>query len=446
MIHNGGVYSIPRLAEYKYNGEVDTEVFLSYIETKGLQEGLPYLGYGSGAVVLINKEDPTYLVLARHISPIYVSLNGKETVFSFASEESILRAVIDKHLCFFTDYQFAAVPEHSAYKITQNPLGVEHLFAFTTKSAPPSYTTSGKWVSWWNKKDDKDKEGNTTNTSNSTIEDMVPDEIEDSNRNAFFFLPKEKIWVNESIKKQWLIDRDKIESKIANRYCFKGPSKDFKDWDKIPGLTRGWISKDKLLFKKYDTEKKAHFIMLTKDALSESEIILIPSLSYVKKKMCEARIFLDDSDQIIGYALTADEIAKIEHRKKEEINSIDHIVLTKSFVDLSDVPMNLLIFYDKASPGSSEEIVRYAVEKFEDVEDTILQILLEESAGKLIKDAEEAIAKAPTEESITNNLPAISNEAGVCAGYVSRIGKNKIMSCYYCENYDLCSHHIEGIL
>ena len=439
MIHNGGVYSIPRLAGYKYKGEVDTEVFLSYVETKGLQEGLPYLGYGSGAVVLINKEDPTYLVLARYTSPICVSLNGKETILSFASEESILKAVVDKHFCFFTDHQFATILERVAYKITQNPLKAERLFAFETKSAPPSYTTSEKWVSWWNKKDDKDKVDSVVDVSNSAIEDMVPDEVEDSNRNAFFFLPEEKVWVNEDIKRKLVIDKDKEGNKVANRYYFKGTAKDFKDWYKVPGLTKGWVSQDKVLFKKYDSDKKAHFIMLTKDALSESEATLVPSLSYVKKKMCEARIFLDDSDQIIGYALTVSETAKIEHKKEEEIRSTEHILPSRYFIDLSDVPINLLLFYDKTNPTSSEEIMRYAVEKFEDVEDTILQILLEESAGKLVKDAE-------IDEPVTNNLPVVFKEATICAGYDSLIGKEKVMSCLYCKNYNLCSSNIgEGV-
>lgn len=445
MIHNGGVYTLPRIAEYKYHGEVDTEVFLSYVETKGLQEGLPYLGYGSGAIVLINKKDPTYLVLARHTSPTCVSLNGKETMLSFASEESILKAVADKHLCFFNDYQFGTVPEHVAYKVYQNPIKVEHLFTFEVKASPVTYTTYGKWTSWWNKKDNKDKEdSNIVDVNNSTVEDMVSCEAEDSNKAPFFFLSKEKVWVNEAIKRQLVIDKDKVEDTIANKYYFDGTAKDFRDWDKVPGLTRGWVSQDKLLFKKYDSEKRAHFIMSIIDALSESEVTLIPNVSYVKRKICEVRVFLDDNDQIIGYNLIADEVAKIEHKKKEEINSVDHIIPPKSFIDLSDVPVNLLIFYDKANPTSSERIMRYAVEKFEDVEDTVLQTLLEESAGKLIKDAEEVTTANGNHKSTTSNLPAITGE--VCAGYDSIIGKDKAMSCHYCKNYNLCSLNIgEGM-
>ncbi len=81
LVHNGMVHSMKNLEDYKYKGQCDTEVLLSYIEKFGLKEAIPKID-GSAALAIMSPENKTFY-LYRHISPIVLTyFPGKAFVFS----------------------------------------------------------------------------------------------------------------------------------------------------------------------------------------------------------------------------------------------------------------------------------------------------------------------------------------------------------------------------
>ena len=81
LIHNGMVPIMKELPDYKYKGQCDTEVILSYIETFGLRDAIPMID-GSAALAIMSPEDKTFY-LYRHTSPLVLAYYpGKAFVFS----------------------------------------------------------------------------------------------------------------------------------------------------------------------------------------------------------------------------------------------------------------------------------------------------------------------------------------------------------------------------
>ena len=90
LIHNGIVPSMVNLPEYKYKGQCDTEVLLSYIEQFGIRDGITKID-GSAALAIMSPENKTFY-LYRHTSPLFLAYYpGKAFVFS--STESSLKKV-----------------------------------------------------------------------------------------------------------------------------------------------------------------------------------------------------------------------------------------------------------------------------------------------------------------------------------------------------------------
>ncbi len=90
LIHNGIVTSMKNLPEYKYKGQCDTEVLLSYIEQFGIRDGITKID-GSAALAIMSPENKTFY-LYRHTSPLFLAYYpGKAFVFS--STEAPLKKV-----------------------------------------------------------------------------------------------------------------------------------------------------------------------------------------------------------------------------------------------------------------------------------------------------------------------------------------------------------------
>ncbi len=81
MVHNGTVHSMKELPEYKLKGKCDTEVLLSYFETKGIKEAIPEID-GSAAVAILSPLEHM-LYIYKHTSPVCMAYYpGKAIVFS----------------------------------------------------------------------------------------------------------------------------------------------------------------------------------------------------------------------------------------------------------------------------------------------------------------------------------------------------------------------------
>jgi len=130
MIHNGTCRFTPEIEGYNYLGEVDSELMLAQIQTKGIEAGLQECS-GDAAIALIdrNKEEREIL-LYRSTNPLVLAyMPGTKTVF-FASTEYILREALGRQvLRFFTkcDFLFQELPKKELWKLSLNSVGQPQL-------------------------------------------------------------------------------------------------------------------------------------------------------------------------------------------------------------------------------------------------------------------------------------------------------------------------------
>lgn len=86
MVHNGCCPSLKRVDGYKYLGEVDSEILLSYIETYGIKEGLKKFS-GSAAIAFCEKSSPRKVYFWKWHSPLWLAwVNGYGCVFASTRE------------------------------------------------------------------------------------------------------------------------------------------------------------------------------------------------------------------------------------------------------------------------------------------------------------------------------------------------------------------------
>jgi glucosamine 6-phosphate synthetase-like amidotransferase/phosphosugar isomerase protein len=113
MVHNGMVHSMKELPEYKLKGKCDTEVLLSYFETRGIKQAIPEID-GSAAVAIFSPLERMFY-LYKHTSPISIAhFPGKAIVFS--STEAPLKKIgamlgVEKTFGLFNNYQLVDVEE-----------------------------------------------------------------------------------------------------------------------------------------------------------------------------------------------------------------------------------------------------------------------------------------------------------------------------------------------
>jgi len=92
IIHNGVVH-MPKIENYPYRGECDTELILSYIETYGFEEGVKKID-GSACIALFNVEEETFH-LYKHTNPLYL-LYIPGLMIAFSSTENPLKEIVRK--------------------------------------------------------------------------------------------------------------------------------------------------------------------------------------------------------------------------------------------------------------------------------------------------------------------------------------------------------------
>jgi glucosamine 6-phosphate synthetase-like amidotransferase/phosphosugar isomerase protein len=92
LVHNGCVPKMEKLEGYNYQGECDSEVLLSYLETKGIIEGIKALK-GSAAFVVCDKYHPTKVWFYAWKNPLNLAVVHGYGIF-FASTSDILRATL----------------------------------------------------------------------------------------------------------------------------------------------------------------------------------------------------------------------------------------------------------------------------------------------------------------------------------------------------------------
>jgi glucosamine 6-phosphate synthetase-like amidotransferase/phosphosugar isomerase protein len=129
LVHNG-IVRMPKVANYPYQGECDSEILLSHIEAYGLEKGLANLE-GSAAIALLDKQANLYLF--RHSSPIEVSLfkdkAGIQQLVFASTDTAIAEAVKDIapiNPFGFVEIGTGELDEDTLYKITSD-LQISHV-------------------------------------------------------------------------------------------------------------------------------------------------------------------------------------------------------------------------------------------------------------------------------------------------------------------------------
>jgi predicted glutamine amidotransferase len=301
LIHNGGVTLMPRLNDYKYKGEVDSEVLLSYIEKYGLKEGLPYVERGSAAVALIQKNDLNSVYLWRETNPIILACDTKSNTIFFASQKEFLESGLANRFLFFTSFQLRELPENLLIKITANPFTITPMGYIEVMKY--DYT---RYVSPIIEKYKPKSIPLVFNQSNFRWE--LPSQplskppaiiTTDGQKEKCTFLNTDgkcfKGYTTPCPENKYDCDyfgadlnTDKLHSgepeHNINKYYIDGISRDFKNWFKLPKPNKGHISMDGVLFKKWDDVKKKHYIMLVEDA--------------IKEKLIDETLLIEDEDSL----------------------------------------------------------------------------------------------------------------------------------------------------
>lgn len=284
MVHNGVCSTMDRIKDYPYKGKVDSEILLSYIEKKGLKDGLIEL-VGSAAVAIIKEGEPNTLYLWRHNNPLWLAYDPERKVLFFGSTEDILKEGLANLLNFFSSFQMRQIPENYLYKITCSPLSLEVLGEVEPKK---TYTYSSYFkknkayigasgYGWGDGYDYESLESmGITGESNSGQTQHTSDTPKDRDgidSQAFIAIykqvgackwdAKKKIFTSEPIP---------LEGISTARYFYTGQSLDFVHWTKLEG--GGHVSIDKKLVKFYDPTAKKHFLMTVVDAIKEGLIDL----------------------------------------------------------------------------------------------------------------------------------------------------------------------------
>lgn len=336
LIHNGSVTKMPRLSNFNYKGEVDSEILISYIEKYGLKEGLPYVERGSAAVALINKHDLNSIYLWREANPLVVACDSQSNTLFFASQKEFLEKGLANRFLLFTSFQIREVPSNLLIKITIDPFAVVSMgYVEVMKHNPIRYThtplenglvlckdmifnpSTNRWeLSTVNPtittadpcsfltSDKKCSKGYTTPcpTDKYTCDYFT----HESDINIIPSNPLSKKYLKDhgftddeigrmtkatiativycgyngakiSITKggDIVLRESYIEDKpleVSNRYYIDAMSKDFKNWSKLTKPNKGHLSMDGILIKKWDNIRKSHYIMLVGDAIKEKLI------------------------------------------------------------------------------------------------------------------------------------------------------------------------------
>ena len=299
LVHNGSVSQMPRLPGYKYKGEVDSEVLVSYIEKYGLKEGLPYVERGTASVAVMNKNDLNTAYLWRETSPVELAYDDKTKTLFFASQENFLRKGLANILILFTSFQIRSLPSNLLIKVKLNPLTIEPL----GNVAVMKYTYNKNiQMGYWGTRQETAKPldlkfNPETNrweiASASKVAPIVGLQelriIAYLKNNGFtdaeitrmtaetkaIIISRSYNGTDIQINNEGQIHPLKTSisaETVSNRYYLGRISQDFKSWIKLDAPNRGYISIDGTLIKKWDKEKQSHYIIELDGALDEELI------------------------------------------------------------------------------------------------------------------------------------------------------------------------------
>jgi predicted glutamine amidotransferase len=280
MVHNGTCPSMERLKDYKYKGTVDSEVLLSYIEKKGMKEGLKALK-GSAAVAIVSSDEPEAVYLWRHNNPLWIAYNPEKKTIFFASTEAILNEGLSDLLNFFSSFHKREIIEDVLYKVTCDPLKIEAIeeikpigwsYTYQSRSCGKVNGVGTGWGYGYGDEGDWEKDVTQDTTTPLNSDTPTDDKASAEHKRTLSTFYKEILACKWDALNKVYTTEELPSSPNSTRYYFDGASSDFEHWKRLEG--GGHVSIDKKLVKFFDHTRKAHFIMLVTDAIKEGLIDL----------------------------------------------------------------------------------------------------------------------------------------------------------------------------
>lgn len=97
LIHNGHFGNLPEVKNYPYKGKCDSEIFLSYLETFGVEKTIEMQHKDDKFAVAIYDKKIDVLYLFRHTNPIIYVYDKLKKIFVFASTTDILLELFERN-------------------------------------------------------------------------------------------------------------------------------------------------------------------------------------------------------------------------------------------------------------------------------------------------------------------------------------------------------------
>lgn len=150
LVHNGQIYS-SRLAHYKYEGKVDSEEILAYMETFGMVDGLKKLN--GDMSVIFKKIGGNSLFLYRNSNPLDLVFFPQSNLLigvsneSFVDIEWIHKTIQNK--IFAPYFIHEELPPNSLYELSMDEKKfslLEHFQVASTLSGKTRVWRQGDWV------------------------------------------------------------------------------------------------------------------------------------------------------------------------------------------------------------------------------------------------------------------------------------------------------------
>jgi hypothetical protein len=153
LTHNGSVNTTPRIKNYPYKGEVDTEIIVSYLEEKGF-DGLKDIKGSAGIAFADFSISPPKLYLWAHNQTFYLGMADKGDEFWWSSTDTGVFKVCEPVKFFFTNMKVAKFPENELFKLefAKGGLAFKNLGEYRGQNATYTYSRNTNTGRNWQRK------------------------------------------------------------------------------------------------------------------------------------------------------------------------------------------------------------------------------------------------------------------------------------------------------
>jgi hypothetical protein len=120
LVHNGIYQNAPEVKGYKYKGECDSELALSYVETFGIEKALTLMDKADAYSLVIFDKKTEHLYLYRHGNPMIIGLTKTGMLLFGSTSQIIINMCADRTVFGFSvcdSVPFFSTKEDHLYSI-----------------------------------------------------------------------------------------------------------------------------------------------------------------------------------------------------------------------------------------------------------------------------------------------------------------------------------------